>query len=92
VRARKLLVTAQVALSLLLLIGAGLFLRTLRNLHRIDPGFRTDHLVSFTVDPSLNGYKGDRAVTLFDRLSEGLAGLPGVRAAVGSQTRAVDRH
>jgi predicted permease len=86
VRARKLLVTAQVALSLLLLIGAGLFLRTLRNLHEIDPGFRTDHLISFSVDPSLNGYKNDRAVTLFDRLSEGLAGLPGVRAAVGTQT------
>jgi predicted permease len=86
VRARKLLVTAQVALSLLLLIGAGLFLRTLRNLHRIDPGFRTDHLVSFTVDPSLNGYKNERSVTLFDRLSEGLAALPGVRAAVGTQT------
>ncbi len=86
VRMRKVLVAAQVALSLLLLIAAGLFLRTLQNLHAIDPGFRTDHLISFSIDPSLNGYKKEQSVALLDRLTEGLAGLPGVRAVAATQT------
>src|SRR5207247_2388342 len=55
-RLRKALVASQVAVSLLLLIGAGLFLRTLDNLLAVDIGFDARTLVSFTVDPSLNGY------------------------------------
>ncbi|HVR71016.1 MAG TPA: ABC transporter permease, partial [Vicinamibacteria bacterium] len=55
-RLRKALVATQVAVSLLMLIGAGLFLRTLHNLLSVDVGFQTRSLVSFTVDPSLNGY------------------------------------
>jgi predicted permease len=86
VRLRKVLVGGQVALSLLLLIGAGLFLRTLQNLHAIDPGFQTDHLISFAIDPPRNGYRKEQTLALFDKLSERLAGLPGVRAAVGAQT------
>ena len=55
-RLRKILVAAQVTLSLLLLIGAGLFVKTLRNLRDTDPGFRIERLVTFKIDPPLNGY------------------------------------
>jgi predicted permease len=78
VRLRKALVVAQVALSLLLLIGAGLFVRSLRNLLAQDPGFETSNLVSFTVDPSLNGYAPDRIKRLASAVIERTRTLPGV--------------
>jgi predicted permease len=78
VRLRKALVVAQVALSLLLLIGAGLFVRSLRNLLAQDPGFETSNLVSFTVDPSLNGYAPDRIKRLASTVIERTRTLPGV--------------
>ena len=53
---RKALVAAQVTLSLLLLIGAGLFIRSLKNLKDLDPGFTTGNLLEFSIDPMLNGY------------------------------------
>jgi predicted permease len=80
VRMRKALVIAQVALSLLLLIGAGLFVRSLRNLLAQDPGFQTAHLVRFNLDPSLAGYEGPRTKQFVNTLSERLGSLPGVRA------------
>ena len=52
---RKALVAAQVTLSLLLLIGAGLFIRSLKNLKDLDPGFHTNNLVEFSIDPTRNG-------------------------------------
>ena len=57
--AAKALVVGQVALSLLLLIGAGLFVRSLSNLLEQNPGVKTSNLVTFTVDPSLNAYAPD---------------------------------
>jgi predicted permease len=81
VRIRKMLVIGQVALSLLLLIGAGLFIRTLRNLRDLDPGFRIDQLDSFTVDPHLNGYPDTRSLHFFRQLRESMDGLPGVQSA-----------
>jgi len=77
-RLRKGLVIAQVALSLLLLIGAGLFTRSLMNLRSLDPGFASDRLLTFSVDPSLNGYDVPRRLALFKRLQEDLAAEPGV--------------
>lgn len=79
VRFRKALVVAQVGLSLVLLIGAGLFARSLFNLKQIDPGFRLDHLLSFAVQPSLNGYDQARMLPLYDRLHDDIAALPQVR-------------
>ena len=83
---RKGLVVAQVALSLLLLTGAALFLRSLGNLRRIDLGFRPDRLMSFAIQPSLNGYDPRRAVALFDALQQRIAAVPGVRAVASTQT------
>lgn len=80
VRFRKALVVAQVALSLLLLVGAGLFARSLYNLRAVDPGFATERLLAFSVDPSLNGYDQTRVRETFLRIEQELAGLPGVKA------------
>jgi predicted permease len=79
-RMRKGLVVAQVALSLLLLVGAGLFARSLWNLRALDPGFRVEHLQTFSLDPSLNGYSASRAAQAFARLQGELARQPGVVA------------
>jgi len=75
---RKLLVSAQVTLSLLLLIGAGLFLRTLTNLRDLGPGFNPQRLVGFNVDPSLNGYTPERTKLFYQRLTDNLQATPGV--------------
>jgi len=80
-RFRRALVVGQLALSLLLLVGAGLFARSLYNLMRVDPGFRTARLLTFSIDPRLNGYTMERGVALFHDLQERLARLPGVAAA-----------
>jgi predicted permease len=81
VRLRKALVVSQVALSLLLLIGAGLFVRSLQNLLSLDPGFKTANLVTFNIDPRLNGYTSVRAKELFKSLQQRLATTPGVESA-----------
>jgi predicted permease len=80
-RMRQMLVAAQIALSLLLLVGAGLFTRTLLNLVSTDPGFRADHLVTFAVDPSLSGYRGEAGLALFQQIEDRLKAIPGVRDA-----------
>ena len=79
-RFRKGLVVTQVALSLVLLIGAGLFTRSLYNVKNIDVGMRTDHLIQFTIQPSLNGYSQQRMLALFERLRDDISKFPGVRA------------
>jgi len=79
-RFRKGLVVAQVALSLLLLVGAGLFTRSLGNLRSLDPGFDAEQLVAFSLDPSLNGYDRDRGMALFDAVLDQIAAEPGVRS------------
>jgi predicted permease len=71
------LVVMQVALSLLLLVGAGLFVRTLVNLQRVDPGFNTKNLLMFYVSPGLIGYKDERLAQLYARMIERLEALPG---------------
>ncbi|HSU57963.1 MAG TPA: ABC transporter permease [Bryobacteraceae bacterium] len=75
---RKVLVGIQVTLSLLLLIGAGLFLRTLTNLRSLGPGFRAERLIGFNLDPSLNGYTAERARFFYKTLTEDLQRIPGV--------------
>jgi predicted permease len=77
---RKSLVAAQVTLSLLLLICAGLFLRTLTNLRSLGPGFSSERLIGFTLDPSLNGYKPERVKLFYQQLTDSLAATPGVHS------------
>src|SRR5262249_51678908 len=81
----KALVVAQVALSLVLLIDAGLFTRTLRNLQSLDAGFNPENLVTFGLNPKLNNYQSAQIAQLFRRLLERLEALPGVRSATLSQ-------
>jgi predicted permease len=82
VRLRKVLVTAQVALSFLLLAGAGLFVKTLANLKETNSGFHDlDNLITFQVDPALNGYSVDRIKTFYHQALENLRSTPGVTAA-----------
>ncbi len=89
---RKILVIAQVTLSLLLLIGAGLFLRTLMNLRDLGPGFRTDRLMAFDVDPSLNGYKIERLMAYYQDLTARLTSIPGVTSVGMSAVRILEEN
>jgi len=79
------LVVAQVAISLILLIAAGLFTRTLSNLKDVNLGYRRDKLLIFRVDAQEAGYKGPQAAALYRRLLDRFRALPGVRAATLSE-------
>lgn len=80
-RASNALVVLQMALSLLLLISSGLFLRSLQGATRIDPGFDDPaHIVLASVDPGLQGYDEARSRAFLGRIMEDVASLPGVRA------------
>jgi predicted permease len=81
------LVVVQVATALVLLVGAGLFLRTLENLERVDVGFDSRNLLMFNVNPRVNGYDIDRSSQLFHQVLERMATLPGVRSAALTRTR-----
>jgi predicted permease len=76
----RFLVAGQVALSTLLLAGAGLFVRTLVNLSSIDPGFQTARLLLFNVDGSRSGYKGEKLTALYEQIREKVGAIPGVQS------------
>src|SRR5713226_2897840 len=80
VRFRKALVAMQVTLSLLLLVGAGLFIRSLRNLRDLGPGFPAENLVAFNIDPTLNGYDVERTKAFYRQLSDEINAIPGMRS------------
>jgi predicted permease len=82
----KTLVTAQIMLSLLLLVGAGLFLRTLRNLQNQDYGFERTNLLLASFNAQLAGYKPSQTPALYQTLLEHISALPGVRSAALSAT------
>ena len=77
---RKVLVAGQVAFTMLLLAGAGLFMRSLWNLRNQDLGMKTDNVITFSIQPTLNGYDTPRSIALFDQLRSRIATLPGVRS------------
>jgi predicted permease len=81
----KALVVAQVSLSMLLLIGAGLLCRTLLNLQRVETGFNARNLLLFRVEPGLIGYKDERLSNLYKQMSERLEAVPGVRSVTFSR-------
>ena len=78
---RKALVAGQVTLSLLLLIGAGLFIRSLNNLKDLDPGFHTNNLLEFAINPTMNRYKPERSLDFYRQLRENLDAIPGVESS-----------
>ena len=77
-RFRTSLATTQIALSMALLVAAGLFTKSLMKISRVDLGIKADNIVMFSVSPVLNGYKDDRSRQLFDQVADQLASLPGV--------------
>ncbi|MGH9887331.1 MAG: FtsX-like permease family protein, partial [bacterium] len=77
-RFRTGLVTAQIALSMALLISAGLFIKSLRNIARVDLGMNIDNIVTFSISPVRNGYDTTRALALYGRVEDALAAIPGV--------------
>jgi predicted permease len=77
----NLLVVAQVALTMVVLVGAGLLVHTLQNLRNVDPGFATQKLLTFSVDATLTGYKGERKAQFYDDLQRRFSALPGVLSA-----------
>jgi predicted permease len=78
---RNLLVITQVALSFMLLIGAGLFIRTLRSLQTINVGYEREHVLVASLDPSLHGYDRAKGQQLYSALLERVRSLPGVTSA-----------
>jgi putative ABC transport system permease protein len=83
-RVRKVLVCAQVAISLVLLIPTGLFLKSLVNLLHVDLGMKTENVVGFSVSPSLNGYTNQQTHALLERLETDLAAIPGATGVAGA--------
>jgi predicted permease len=77
---RKGLVTAQVALSFLLLFGAGLFVRSLQNLKTTQTGVELDNLVSFQISPALSGYDDPRGQIFYRNLLDRLRAMPGIKS------------
>jgi predicted permease len=77
-RFRSSLVTAQIALSMALLMCAGLFVKSLMNVSRVDLGLKIDNVVTFGISPGLSGYEPARAKSLFERAEQELATVPGV--------------
>src|SRR5688500_1143828 len=78
---RKGLVAAQVALSFLLLFGAGLFVRSLQNLKTTETGVEMDNLVTFRLSPALSGYDNPRTVNFYNELLDRLRSTPGIKSA-----------
>jgi predicted permease len=83
-RFRTSLVTAQIALSMALLVSAGLFIKSLRNVSRVDLGINIDNVVSFGISPGLSGYDSTRMTALYQRVEDELAAIPGVTGVTAS--------
>src|SRR5438093_396246 len=83
-RFRTSLATAQIALSMALLVSAGLFTKSLFNVSRVDLGIKADNVIMFGLSPELNGYKPEQSKQFFERLEDALAALPGVTSVSSS--------
>jgi len=83
-RFRVALATVQIALSMALLVSAGLFIKSLFNISRVDLGLKIDNLVTFGISPELNGYKPVQSRALFERLEDELRAQPGVIGVTAS--------
>jgi predicted permease len=88
---RKGLIAVQVALSFLLLFGAGLFVRSLQNLRTTDTGFHLDNLITFRLSPALGGYADEQANQFYAQLLDALRGTPGITAAGSAEVALLAR-
>jgi predicted permease len=86
---RTTLATTQIAISMALLVCAGLFTKSLLNVSRVDLGIDIDNLVTFSISPELNGYSPERSKALFERLEDELLAQPGVTAVAASLVPAI---
>ena len=86
---RRVVVSLQIGLSVLLLVGAGLFVRTIQNLRHADAGFNTTHLVTFSINPVLAGYAKEKVLPLEERAIDAMRGLPGVQAVAATDDPAL---
>jgi predicted permease len=86
---RRVVVSLQIGLSVLLLVGAGLFVRTLENLRHVNAGFNTTHLVTFQINPVLAGYAKEKVAPVEQRAMEAMRGLPGVQAVAATDDPAL---
>src|SRR5262245_52764387 len=80
-RLGKSLIALQMALSLVLLIGAGLFIRTLHNLQNVDVGFNAEKVLLFRADARVSGHRGEQIVNVYRQMTERINAIPGVRRA-----------
>ena len=85
-RLSRALIVAQVAVSLALLVGAGLFLKTLANLRGVDVGFNPEQVLLFQMDSARSGYDPEASAALYARVRDGVRALPGVRSVTTAQT------
>ena len=85
-RLSRALIVAQVAVSLALLVGAGLFLKTLANLRGVDVGFNPEQVLLFQMDSTRSGYDPEESVPLYARIGDRVRALPGVRSVTMAQT------
>src|SRR5688572_19622266 len=83
-RFRTSLVTTQIALSMALLMFAGLFIKSLANVSRVDLGLKTENIVQFTISPARNGYDSTRSHALYERIREEARAIPGVTSVTGA--------
>ncbi|HUQ89275.1 MAG TPA: ABC transporter permease, partial [Vicinamibacterales bacterium] len=83
-RFRTTLATVQIAMSMALLVPAGLFAKSLFNVSRVDLGLKADHMVLFSIAPELNGYTTERTRQLFERMEDEIAAVPGVTSVVAT--------
>ena len=88
-RFRAWLATAQIALATTLLVGAGLFLKSLVNVTRVNLGVQVDRVVTFTIAPERVGYDSARTLLLYERVEQELAAMPGVDAVTSAQVQLV---
>jgi putative ABC transport system permease protein len=87
---RRVSVATQIGLSVVVLVGAGLFVRTLHNLKSLNVGFATDHLVTFRVNPRLAGYEPARTLELYKRVLETMRSLPSIRSVAATDDPELD--
>jgi predicted permease len=83
-RFRMALATGQIALSMALLVSAGLFTRSLFNISRVDLGLQAENIITFQISPARNGYKVEQSRQLFERVEDEIGALPGVTGVTSS--------